>query len=177
MVLLAVAVGKAIKNKSVKTEDANIPGQIREVVAKATNNEEGLKLAAAITKETTASMLVDSLKDKVFEMATGHKHFSYNPNDNLIVAYKNNEMFLISYVVDFKEKKVIADLNKVSHFAAEDIKKIKTNSSAGSIKIKFKDGDSIFIGAVNEYYKEVSAKEDRQAFAQFINELAEQVNE
>lgn len=158
----------------VKVEDANVPKQIDDIVKKVIPDNTGYKVVPAISKTSAGTMLKDTIKDKVLSELTGHRVFTYEPNDRFILIYGNMEMFFVPIYHDLRKKEIKPVLDKVTQVSVDDLLNIKSNSSGSSITFTFKNKDKFLFGALNEFYfKGLSAKAEKEDFAIFISNLEE----
>lgn len=160
----------------VNVKDANVPGQIDDIVKEILSDSTGYKVVPAISKTSAATMLKDTIKDKVLSELTGHRVFTYEPNDKFVLIYGNMEMFFVPIVDDARKKQIKPVLDRVTQVSVDDLLKIKSNSSGSSITLVFKNNDKFLFGALNEFYFQgLSAKAEKEDFARFISNLENMV--
>lgn len=156
----------------VKVEDANVPKQIEDIVKKVLPDNTGYKVVPAISKTSAATMLKDTIKDKVLSELTGHRVFTYEPNDRFVLIYGNDEMFFVPIIHDLRKKEIKPVLDKVTQVSVANLLNIKSNSSGSSITLVFKNKDKFLFGALNEFYFQgLSAKAEKEDFSVFISNL------
>jgi hypothetical protein len=166
------AVLKISSKFKVKVEDADVPGQIDDIVKKVLPDRTGYKVVPAISKTSAGTMLKDTIKDKVLSQLTGHSVFTYEPNDKFVLIYGNTEMFFVPICEDLRKKEIKPILDKVTQISLEDLLNIKSNSSGSSITFEFKNKDKFLFGPLNEFYfKELPAKAEKEDFGRFVSNL------
>lgn len=174
--LFSFIVLKISSKFKVDVKDANVPGQIDDIVKKVLPDSTGYKVVPAISKTSAATMLKDTIKDKLLSELTGHRVFTYEPNDKFILIYGNMEMYFVPIYEDMRKKEIKPTLDKVTQVSPDDLLAIKSNSSGSSITLTFKNKDKFLFGALNEFYfKGLSAKAEKEDFAMFISNLEKMI--
>lgn len=161
----------------VKVEDANIPGQINEIIRKVVKDSSGYKAVPVISKQSAADMFIDTLKDKALSKLTGHYIFTYEPNERFVLIYGSMQMFFVPIYDDIHTKEIKPDLNKVTQVSVEDVKKVKSNGSYSSITLVYKEKGKFLFGTLNEFFfNGASARDEKEQFAEFAREFENAVN-
>lgn len=163
--------------KDVKVEDANIPGQINEIIRKVVNDASGYKAVPARSKQSATSMFVETLRDKALSKLTGHYIFTYKPDQNFVLIYGNMQMFFVPIYEKLHTKEIKADLETVTQVSLEDVKKVKSNGSYSSITLVYKEKGKFYFGTLNEFFfKGASAQDEKEQFAEFMRDFENAVN-
>lgn len=163
--------------KDVKVEDANIPGQVNEIIKKVVNDASGYKAVPIMSKQSASSMLIDTLKDKALSKLTGHYIYTYEPNERFVLIYGSMQMFFVPIYDDIHTKEIRPDLNKVTQVSVEDMKKVKSNGSYSSVTLVYKEKGKFLFGTLNEFFfKGASAKDEKEQFAEFMRDFENAVN-
>ncbi len=170
--VLSFIIVKISSKFKVNVKDANVPGQIDDIVKKVLSDRTGYKVVPAISKTSLGTMLKDTIKDKVLSELTGHRVFTYEPNDRFVLIYGKTEMFFVPICDYIRKKEIKPVLDKVTQVSVEDLSTIKSNPSGSSITLVFKNKDKFLFGTLNEFYfKGLSAKKEKEDFAIFISNL------
>lgn len=161
----------------VKVKDANIPGQINDIIKKVVSDGIGYKAVPVISKQSVGSMLKDTIKDKVLSELTGHRFFTYEPNERFVLIYGNMQMFFVPIYDNIHTKEIKADLTKITQVSVEDLLKVKSNGSGSSITLVYTNKEKFLFGTLNEFYFQgASAKNEKEEFAEFIHNFENSVN-
>jgi hypothetical protein len=163
--------------KDIKIEDANIPGQIQEIIKMVVSEGVGYKAVPIMSTQSTADMLKDTLKDKALSGLTGHRIYTYRANEKFVLVYGNQEMFFVPIFDEFHTKQITPDLTKITRVDVGDLIKVKTNRSGSSVtliynkKVKF-----LFVTLSEFFFYKASAKTEKEEFGGFIQNFANEVN-
>lgn len=177
MLILLFVVLKMRQKRDVKVENADIPAQISNIIKVVTSDSTGYKAVPVISKTSAAQMLKDTIKDKALSELTGHRVFTYEPNERFVLVYGNMQMFFAPIYDNIHTKEIKPDLTKVTQVSIEDLNKIKSNSSGSSVTLEYTNKDKFLFGTLNEFYFHgASAEIEKREFADFILNLQNVVN-
>ena len=172
-----VLLGLALRKRCTRLEDADLPGQVKEIISKVTGEDAAyFDLVPAKTMETTVKMIADSLITHVVKAATGHTIYTYDPGEDFLIIFGQEKMFFVSYYFDFKTKTINPDFNKISEITKSDLIKIKTKKYSDFI-FYYTTKTSIYFGVQKQYHYKVPASENSiQRFKEFIKPFVDSVN-
>lgn len=176
---LAVALGLFLRKGVTKVKDADLPGQIENIIKKVCGeNYASYDSVPAKTTQTASGMIKDAVISSAVKAVTGHTINLYEPGDDFLIIFGLDKLFFVPYYFDLKTKTFKPNYDKMSEIDKNDLLKIKNNKSYSSITFTYSNNTSLHFGAVNQYEVNIpSPKESRQAFNSFMDKFVSQVNQ
>ncbi|APC40334.1 hypothetical protein [Clostridium estertheticum] len=177
VIIISLLIGKKRNKGAVKVEDANIQGQINELMKRVVSDSTGYKSVPIMTMQSNSSMIRESILNKLLSRAINNSVFNYTQSEKLILIYGNMKMFFVPAYGDDYTKEIKANLTRITQVGVGDLRKVKVNTSGSSIKLVYRHRKKILFCTLKQFYfPGASSISEREEFADFIRSFKNSVS-